>query len=383
MRKVSNYTKYNFDREFESIIFDLLKVIESDEIKVGDTFEWDIESKKSDFRKYINILKNISSPITSSILNRIKSFISKLDIDQVKEYFNRLITELKDLPYSIKKDLFVKISLIIFSVTQIPISDLISDNGDPILKEVLDIVVNKSGSSFNSANNLVSFAEGGYTENSIDAGNYTSGPFNKSGYLIGTNHGIAAFTLISTNIKQSTKVELNSLKQSYGNRYKELCGNVPLSFKEQWDLDQKYINKSDIGVKWKNIMKSLHKSTATDIYRSEYWNPQGFDNIKNQSIANILYDACVNQGPGVSKRVLINSMSKLGFNINYIKSWGDVNTKLTPIINKMDNIKLRELHKSIKDNRLNQYLSNADPNEEKEFMKGWMNRLEKPINKFI
>ena len=34
MRKVSNYTKYNFDREFESIIFDLLKVIESDEIKV-------------------------------------------------------------------------------------------------------------------------------------------------------------------------------------------------------------------------------------------------------------------------------------------------------------------------------------------------------------
>ncbi len=129
-------------------------------------------------------------------------------------------------------------------------------------------------------------------------------------------------------------------------------------------------------------MKTLSKETATKIYEAEYWNPQGFHNIKSQPIANILYDACVNQGPGAAKKVLVYAMDDLGHDVDNIDSWNDVHDKLTPVINKMDNEDLKKLHKFIKNNRLEQYLTNADADEKEEFGKGWENRLEKPINTF-
>ena len=56
-----------------------------------------------------------------------------------------------------------------------------------------------NNATFDNANKLVSLAEGGYTDNPIDAGNWTNGPDSKSRHLIGTNRGIAAFTIIKTN----------------------------------------------------------------------------------------------------------------------------------------------------------------------------------------
>jgi len=466
MSKLSKYNEFLIEKEFKSIVKDILTLVESntyewdltnkdDKVNVGDTIVWDAPSKKKtdsikdepakeifwDFTKdveqqsksikdYVNSLRSgankvksglgkvkskilkyrdylndgdvdIQFDVNSVLFNKIKEFIKGLDTkEQIKKYFFKLLEELKELPYKVKKDLFVKLSLLIMTISSLPIGELISDqdaNKNKFLNDVkVEVTSNKVeqnkpienkeevkvGSSFDNANKLVSFAEGGYTENAVDAGNYTGGPSSKSGYLIGTNHGIAAFTIIKTDIKPTSEIEAKALRQCYGKRYEELCGSKLLSFGEQWRLDQKYVNSKDIGVKWKNIMKSLQKETATKIYESEYWKPQGFSNIKNQSIANILYDACVNQGPGIAKKVYVRSMDKLGHDADDIKGWDDVHKKLTPIVNSMDKKELKELHDEIKDQRLEQYRSNADPIEIEEFAKGWDNRLAMDINTF-
>jgi len=452
MNKIIKYNDFLLEKEFNSIIECILMMNEDNtyewdltdnknNIKPGNTiswdftsnenpsneFEWDIEQQGKNIKDYIKTLKTGASKIknklskfrdylnkgeedlnidmNSILFNKIKDFIKKLNTkEEIKKYYNKLIDELKDLPYNIKKDLFVKLSILILSLSSLPIGDLITDKditknsilGD-VKKEVINNKEKKSNiikndvttkdvsvktSSFEEANKLVSFAEGGYTDNPVDAGNYTSGPFSKSGYLIGTNHGIAAFTLLKTDIKPTSDIELKALKQCYGSRYNELCGNDVPSFSEQWKLDQKYIKPRDIGTKWKNVMKSLQKETAQKIYESEYWKPQGFSNIKSQSIANILYDACVNQGPGIAKKVFVRSMDRLGHDADGVKGWQDVHKKLTPIVNSMDNKDLKELHDEIKDQRMQQYKSNADANEIEEFSKGWENRLAKEINTF-
>lgn len=447
MSKLSKYNEFLIEKEFKSIIKDILILVESntyewdltnkeDQLSAGDTVEWDIPYKKKDIdftkdveqqsksiKDYVNSLKSGASKVKSKLhkfrdylnqgdvdiefdlnsvlFNKIKEFIKDLDTkEQVKKYFFKLVEELKELPYKVKKDLFVKLSLLIMTISSLPIGELITDqdaNKDKFLSDVkTEVSMNKVdknktteqnkqetiiGSSFDDANKLVSFAEGGYTNNPVDAGNYTDGPSSKSGYLIGTNHGIAAFTIIKTDIKPTSDVEIKALKQCYGSRYEELCGNKVLSFGEQWKLDKKYVNSKDIGIKWVNIMKSLQKETATKIYESEYWNPQGFKNIKSQSIANILYDACVNQGPGIAKKVYVKSMDKLGHSVD-ADGWGDVHNKLTPIVNSMNKEELKELHQEIKDQRLEQYKINADPEEIEEFSQGWDNRLAKEINTF-
>jgi lysozyme family protein len=467
MNKISKYEDFLLENQFQQIIYEIFKLVENnsptmewdftkpeDKVNVGDTITWDVQPTKKfepikdeepirleweiekqtkdikdEVKKYLSLAKSKASKFRTGLskfkdylnqgeepvefdikllpFDKIKSFIQKLDKEQVKKYFDKFVQELKELPYNIKKDLLIKLSILIFSITQLPINKLITDSDivkEPVLKEVKISTMSQqeketttttisndveetetetatgSESSFKSANELVSFAEGGYTENTVDAGNYT-GP-GKSGHLIGTNHGIAAFTLIKTNVKPTSNVEIKALKQCYGHRYEELCGKQVLSFGEQWRLDQKFVNKRDIGVKWKNIMKALSKETATKIYENEYWNPQGFQKIKSQPIANILYDACVNQGPGVSKKVLVYSMDDLGYDVDGVDSWDDVHSKLTPHINKMDENGLKKLHKFIKNNRLDQYLTNADADEREEFGEGWENRLEKPINTF-
>ena len=129
-------------------------------------------------------------------------------------------------------------------------------------------------------------------------------------------------------------------------------------------------------------MMSLEKETATEIYETEYWNPQEFSKIKSQSIANILYDACVNQGSGGSKRVYVKSMEELGHNTDGVDGWKSAHEKLTPIVNSMDKSELKKLHEVIKENRRAQYKSGKTEEEIEEFSKGWDNRLAMDINKF-
>ena len=108
---------------------------------------------------------------------------------------------------------------------------------------------------------------------------------------------------------------------------------------------------------------------------------------KSQSIANILYDACVNQGPGVPGNVFISSMKELGYNVSGVNTWSEIHSKLTPIVNSMNNNQLKKLHHKIGLQRLQKYGVNKSEDEmtadEKEFSNGWKNRINKEaINKF-
>ena len=480
MNKLSKYNDFTTEREFDKIVFGIYKLVESaytqewdftggDEgVKVGDTIEWDLTPKKPfepikdeptkpivwDFTKdvekqskgikdYINYIKSVAKGVksgatrlrdymnegdvdiefdmNSEVFKQIVRFIKRLNKEQVKEYFFKLLEKFNGLSYGVKRDLFIKLSLLIIGSSNLQIGDLISDDdaeSDRFLSEVkvnvikekekeaikVDIksdtestevekVVN-TGSSFENANKLVSFVEGGYTDNPIDAGNWTNGPNSKSGHLIGTNHGIAAFTIINTKTMPTANDEIRTLRMCYSSsEYKRLAmkefDKTSLSFGEQWRLDQKYIedykdktSEERIFDKWKTIQKTLNKKTAKNIYESEYWNPYNFSNIKSQSIANILYDSGVNQGPGIAKRVYINSMGVLGYDVNDVNGWKSIHKKLTPIVNSMDKVELKKLHKEIKKQRLHEYSRNKSPEDIAEFGDGWENRLDMDINTF-
>ncbi|KKS77438.1 MAG: hypothetical protein UV51_C0007G0036, partial [Candidatus Woesebacteria bacterium GW2011_GWC1_42_9] len=105
--------------------------------------------------------------------------------------------------------------------------------------------------SFTIAQTLVKRAEGGYSNDARDPGNYTGGSIG-SGTLIGTNWGISAPVL------------------------KAYLGYSP-SVSE---------------------MENLPYSTAEKIYKAQYWNAIKGDTIQNQKLANMLYDTAVNMGVG-------------------------------------------------------------------------------------
>lgn len=98
---------------------------------------------------------------------------------------------------------------------------------------------------FSIAYEVVSRAEGGYQRISNDPGNY-----NSLGQLVGTNWGISAPI------------------------YEQYLGAPPTEAQ----------------------MRSMSSATARNIYRNVFWgNIQG-DSIRDQNIANILFDGHVNQG---------------------------------------------------------------------------------------
>ena len=106
--------------------------------------------------------------------------------------------------------------------------------------------------SFLQAYNRVLKAEGGYQADSRDSGNY-----NSRGQLVGTNLGISAPV------------------------YESWIGRPP--------------TVSD--------MRSITLGTAQQIYRARFWNRIQGDRLKDQAVADILFDGVVNHG--VSRGVKI------------------------------------------------------------------------------
>lgn len=117
--------------------------------------------------------------------------------------------------------------------------------------------------NFEIASVILKSKEGGYSYDKTDKGNYNN--WNLNSPFIGTNHGISAPTL-----------------SSYLGR--------PATI---------------------NDMKNLSYATALKIYKKDYWDSIGGDNIKNQSIANLLFDGAVNQGVSGIKSVYKNQTNEV------------------------------------------------------------------------
>lgn len=101
---------------------------------------------------------------------------------------------------------------------------------------------------FSLAHKKTSVFEGGYQKHPNDNGNWTGGAVN-SGTLVGTNWGISAPA------------------------YKTYFGKTPTE----------------------QDMRNLTQDQAKAIYRSLFWNKIKGDEINNQQVAEIIYDAYVNQ----------------------------------------------------------------------------------------
>lgn len=174
--------------------------------------------------------------------------------------------------------------------------------------------------SFYSAHKEVSVSEGGYTINPEDNGNWTGGRRDR-GELIGTNFGISAPVL------------------------KAYLGRTPTA-KEMYDLSA---------------------SDAKDIYRKNYWDAIQGDDLKNQSVALMIYDSAVNQGVGTAKNYVLRAL-------------GEQEKEETYTAKNINKANQKKLWESIKQARRETYSRG-----QKAFREGWLKRLDEltfiPTNK--
>jgi len=116
---------------------------------------------------------------------------------------------------------------------------------------------------------LATIKEAGFSDDRNDSGNWVRVP----GYgrrFVGTNHGIAAPTLA------------------------EYLGRIP--------------KRED--------MENLSYGTALKIFKNNYWDAQNLGEFCNQSVANIIYDGCVNQGIYRMKDLVKIAASEQGVEID-------------------------------------------------------------------
>ena len=390
MKRIDRYNEYLLEKEFKSIVANILLIVEAqtstntfewdltepekvynfkdkEEFEVGDTIEFDMEQKKK-LKDYIDFVKNKTSKFidyirepdvdlpsfdipTQSLKELLKKLVSMAPtkeeaMKKVKEYFDKFVKELKSLPYEVKKGLLKK--FIYVFIVFIPIGNLITDisiKQEPVLKEVVAVVnqesipteidkeVEKNNSkfaNFERAQHLVKTVEAGYSNDRNDTGNWINVPGSGQRF-IGTNHGISAPVLAQY-------------------------------FKDKGI--NRLISKQD--------MMDLKYETALEIYKKDYWNAAGLSNFKSQSIANVLYDECVNQGVGAALSDAKKSMENMGHETDEIGSWKEFHKELTPKVNKMSTKEKKELFNQIKSERLERY-EGADTWEE--HGDGWQNRL--------
>ena len=113
---------------------------------------------------------------------------------------------------------------------------------------------------FTTAQQYVKVAEGGYSTDVNDAGNYNN--FDKSTTFVGTNFGISAPTLSAYLGRPATAAD----------------------------------------------MQALTYDTALAIYKKNYWDAVNGDSIQNQSIALMCYDSAVNQGVGAISSMVSDTL---------------------------------------------------------------------------
>ena len=385
MKRIDRYNEHLLEREFKSIVASILLIAENQtgpntfewdltkeepkrtfnfkdkkEFDLGDTIVFDMEQKKK-LKDYIDFVKNKASKFvdyirepdvdlpsfdlpTHSLKELLKKLVSMAPskeeaMKKVKEYFDKFILELKSLPYEIKKSLLKKfigvfILFIPLSIKQEPVlKEVVSETNQESIPDEIDKEAEKKNpnfANFERAQHLVKTVEAGYSSDRKDTGNWIDVPGGGQRF-IGTNHGISAPVLAQY-------------------------------FKDKGI--NRLISKQD--------MMDLEYETALEIYKKDYWNAAGLSNFKSQSIANVLYDECVNQGVGAALSDVKKSMENMGHETDEIGSWKDFHKELTPKVNKMSTKEKKKLFNQIKAERLERY-EGADTWED--HGEGWQNRL--------
>lgn len=325
---ISKYNEFLLEKEFDSIIDDIFRIVESEGVWTSpNTVEWDM-TKKDTIEEEPDII-NIGLDKLDKGLDNLRDFISKLNKEQLKSYYIRFVNKLKSLPERMRKFLLTHYTSVFLTIASL--SYLVSgeeakttsdqnqtktEQIDPKIKE--EIIELHKGSSFEKAQSTVKEVEAGYSDDRGDTGNWVEVP----GYgkrFVGTNHGISAPIL-----------------QNY-------LGRIP--------------KKED--------MENLSYETAIKIYKKDYWQAQNLGLLKDQSVANIIYDGCVNQGVQGMDKVVTDAVAELG-----TKLTGSVYSNLN--ISKINQLDQNKLFKQIKKYREIRYKKARTWHIHGD---GWLNRL--------
>lgn len=322
---MNNLYKYN-DFLFESIINDIFLLLESDE--PSPTFTWDMKKeteKPEETNTFEWDLTKTPTSTTSKVLEKLKAFLSKLPKEQVIKYFYKLLDKIKLLPERTRRKLLINyasVFLLFGSVAYLtkPAEEYKADK--KIVKEFIKVT---KKASFDVSQKVVALAEGDYSDDRGDTGNFIEFKMGNKMVkrFVGSKYGISAPVLM------------------------------------------KYLGKAPK----KEDMLNLSYETALDIYKNQYWDDQKIERFCNQSVADVVYDGCVNQGIAGMKSVLRNVLRDNGIEIS-----DDVNPFEGDYIKQLNALEQEKLFNSIKDNREKRY---KEARTFKRHGDGWLDRLSK------
>jgi lysozyme family protein len=326
---MNNLHKYN-DFLFESIINDIFLLLESDE--PSPTFTWDMKKtteEKPVEEKPVTFEWDLTKPsnTTSTVLEKLKAFLSKLPKEQVIKYFYKLLDKIKLLPEKTRRKLLINyasVFLLFGSVAYLtqPAEQYKADS--KIVKEFIKVT---KKASFEVSQKAVALAEGDYSNDKGDTGNFVD--FEMGGKklkrFVGSKYGISAPVLM------------------------------------------KYLGK----LPKKEDMMNLSYETALDIYKNQYWDDQKIERFCNQSVADVVYDGCVNQGIAGMKSVLRNVLRDNGIEIS-----DDVNPFEGDYIKQLNSLEQDKLFNAIKKYREDRY---KEARTFKRHGDGWLDRLQKIV----
>ena len=347
MNKISKYNDFLLEKQFNSIIDDIFRMVEEVEGKWTSptTIEWDYSNEPEEEPKED---KNDVDELTDKIidfgekaLNKLRDFLQKLPKEKIKEYYVKMVNKFKSLPETLRRKIIagvtgVFLTFVSLSYLTTPSAASHSSAGFGLDKEqteeIIQITKDKkekvttTHASFEEAQGLVKLAEAGYSDDRGDNGNFIDVPSGGRRF-IGTNHGISAPILAEYFKKQGIK---------------------------------RLLTKDD--------MINLSYKTALKIYKADYWDAQHLSELTDQNVANVIYDGCVNQGTDAMRSIVRDALEENGIEI----SDNDVIFS-KEVLSKANDIDPVELFNSIKNFRELRYKESETFRRHGE---GWLNRLD-------
>jgi lysozyme family protein len=345
MNKISKYNDFLLEKQFNSIIDDIFRMVEEVEGKWTSptTIEWDYSNEPKEEPEEENDKDELTDAIIDfgeKSLNKLRDFLKKLPKEKIKEYYVKMVNKFKSLPETLRRKLIAGVTGVF--LTFVSLTYLLTPSaGSPghlykgglnanQTEEIIQITKDKkevtTHASFEKAQGLVKLAEAGYSDDRGDNGNFIDVPSGGRRF-IGTNHGISAPILAEY-------------------------------FKEQGI--KRLLTKDD--------MINLSYKTALKIYKANYWNAQHLGELSDQNVANVIYDGCVNQGVDAMRSIVRDALEENGIEI----SDNDVIFS-KEVLSKANNVDPVELFDSIKKFRELRYKDSETFDRHGE---GWLNRLD-------
>lgn len=336
MNKISKYNDFLLEKQFNSIIDDIFRIVEDVEGKwiSPNKIEWDYSNEpKEESEEDKNDVDELTDKIIDfgeRSLNKLRDFLKRLPKEKIKEYYVKMINRFKSLPETLRRKLIAGTTGVFLTFVSLTYllspSDITNGFSSNQKEEIIQVTNSDKKSSFEKAQGIVKLAEAGYSDDRGDNGNYIDLPDGGKRF-IGTNHGISAPILA---------------------KY----------FKEQGI--KRLLTKDD--------MKNLSYKTALKIYKLRYWNDQHLNELSDQNVANIIYDGCVNQGIDAMRSIVRYALEDNGVEIS------DKDVIFSgEVLTKANSINPVELFNSIKKFREARYKESETFDRHG---KGWLNRLD-------